>query len=150
MAQSPQPSKTLHPEKAAEVFALAESVRSNALAKALTASELCIALAIERVKLQCDDSEAYDIRRLRASMSQLAKQWRDPVDALEAAASKGDLDFPPTFGQGRASPSLRTACRTVLSEIAAARLALPSQLEAASLKAEIETASAPSVRPLAL
>ena len=150
LAKPATPKPPFNPEKAAEVFALAESIRVNALAKAQTASELCIALAIERVKLQCVDAEAYDIRRLRASMSELAKQWRDPVEALEAASTKGDLDFPSTFGQGRASLSLRTACRAVLAEIATARAALPSRLEASLLGADIPQSAAPSLRPLAL
>ena len=140
----------INPTRSAAVFASAERLRSNALAQAQTACELCIVLSMERVTELSEPTDAHDIGRLRASMREYAKIWRDPSEALATAARTGHLDFPLRFGEGRARPSLRSACSVVLGEINVARAALPSQLEyialASHIAAPIDDASHSAMR----
>jgi hypothetical protein len=138
----------LNPERAAAAFASAERLRINALAQAATAAELCIVLAIQRIA-ELDTpvdgpTESYDIRRLQTSMREYAKAHRDPSEALVKASATGDLDFPPRFGEGRASKNLRAICKQVLSEINIGRAALPAHLESIELTKYLEASPSPT------
>lgn len=131
-------SKAKHrPEHLASAFASAESLRQNYLDQTLTLSDMCVSLAIERVRMLCKSMHAYDVKRLAQSMRAHIKAGHSLTDALELAATKGQLDFPRYFSSSGAPTELREACKKTLSEILHARAALPGQREALDMEADI-------------
>lgn len=86
-----------------------------------TAGQLIAALAIERLRRLCPETEAYDISRLNERLMAECDLLRDPLIALQSVADTRRIEPLSSMGQGLASPALRTACRSFLAEIQSAR-----------------------------
>lgn len=122
--------KSLTLANAARLFVSFDRLGELYSAQARTVYKMCASLATERLRLLCPQSDSCDIARLHKTMMAFAKDLRDPVAALERAADKGYLECGPMLGDGLAKHSLRSACKATLGAIAAAREALPGQIEA--------------------
>lgn len=130
-------------QNAAAGFATASRLAEHSIKQAKTAYEMCAVLAIERLRMTCPPTDEYDIRRLRACMASYVEQARDPITAIKRVADKGELDFNFSFGESRAKPSLRAACRLISSDIEAAQANAPRALmgKVAELEAQLDLIS---------